>query len=137
MKVSPRPYCCCTIQFESTPREPWHLRRILTRAYNRHRVGIAHPHEPSLDQEIPHPTRLIDVDLHEVARLAPSELPAPPRILAHERLLDDEVRLGQDAQLRAQRLLLGREQVQRGAVRQVQWRSYYSNHESGGEGRDG
>ena len=76
--------------------------------------------EACLDEEVPDPARLVHIDLDEVARFAAAELPAAPCVLAHERLLDDEVRLWEDAELRAERLLLGREQVQRRAVRKVE-----------------
>ena len=57
-------------------------------------VRVADLEETGLDEEVPHTTSLVHVDLHEVARFAPPQLAPTPRVLAHERLLDDEVRFG-------------------------------------------
>ena len=77
-------------------------------------------HQARLDEEVPHARRLVHVDLDEIARLAPAQLAPAPRVLADKRLLDDEVRLREDAQLRAERLLFGCEEVERGAVCKVE-----------------
>jgi len=50
-----------------------------------------------LDEEVPHATRLVDVDLDQFARLPPAEFPASPRVLAHEGFLDDKIGLGKNA----------------------------------------
>lgn len=52
-----------------------------------------------LHQEIPHSAGLVDVDLDEVSRLPPAQFAAAPCVLAHQRLLDDQVRFGQYAKL--------------------------------------
>ena len=83
-------------------------------------VRVADLEKAGLDKEIPHAARLVHVDLDEVARLASAQLPAAPRVLAHERFLDDEIWFGKDTQLRTEKLLLWSEQVQRRAVREVE-----------------
>ena len=77
------------------------------------RVGIDGPdaQDAGLDEKVPHAARLVDVDLNELTCLAPTQLPATPRVLAHQGLFDDEVGLRKDAELGAERLLFGREQV--------------------------
>ena len=77
----------------------------------------------SLHEEVPDTADLVHIELDELTGLAPTELPAATGVLAHERLLDDEVRLGHDAQRGAECLLFGSEEVQGGAVREVEGRS--------------
>ena len=50
-----------------------------------------------LDKEIPHATRLVDIDLDQFARLSPPQLSASPCVLTHEGLLDDKIGLRQNA----------------------------------------
>ena len=71
-------------------------------------VRVADLEEAGLDEEVPDAARLVHVDLDEVARLASAQLAAAARVLADERLLDDKVRLREDAELRTEGLLLGR-----------------------------
>ena len=94
----------------------------ITGGSSRRRVHAADSEEAGLDEEIPHAARLVHVDLDEVTRLAPAELPTAPRVLANECLFDDEVWLREDAQLRAERLLFWCEQVQCWAIRKVERR---------------
>lgn len=49
-------------------------------------------------QKVPNPTRLVHINVDEVARLAPAELPTTLGVLAHERLLDHKVQFWHDAQ---------------------------------------
>lgn len=63
------------------------------------RVCDANFEEASLDEEVPYTACLVDVNLDEVSGLAPAEFPAPSRVLAHEGLLDDKIRLRLNAQL--------------------------------------
>ncbi len=85
--------------------------------------------EAGLNEEVLDATRL---DLDEVAASCASR--GASRILMHECLLDDEVRLGEDAQLRAERLLLGCEEVQRGAASEVERGRCWNEIDGGGEG---
>lgn len=79
--------------------------------YSKVWLGDANPEEAGLHEEVPHAARLVDVDLDEIAGLAPPQLPAATRVLAHQRLLDNEVRLRLDTELRAQGLLFGCKEV--------------------------
>jgi len=53
---------------------------------------------PSLYKEVPYPTGLIHIDLHEVACLASTQLAAAPGILPHKRFFDDQIGLWEDAE---------------------------------------
>lgn len=77
------------------------------------RGGVDGPdaQDAGLNEEVPHPARLIDVNLDELARLAPPQLSTAPRVLTYQGLFDDEVGLRQDAELGTERLLFGCEQV--------------------------
>jgi hypothetical protein len=67
---------------------------------------------PCLNEEVPNPTGLIHIDLHEVASLASTQLATAPGILPHKCFLDDQVRLWKDAERRTESLLCGCEKMQ-------------------------
>ena len=59
-------------------------------------VGVdgSNAQDTGLDEEVPYAARLVDIDLDELTRFAPTQLSASPRVLAHQGLFDDEVGLG-------------------------------------------
>lgn len=61
------------------------------------RIRRADFHKPSLDEEVPYSARFIHVDLDEVPRFAPPKLATASCVLSYKCLLDDEIRLGEDA----------------------------------------
>jgi len=74
---------------------------------------------PRLNEEVPNPTGLIHVDLHEVAGLASTQFATAPGILPHKGLLNDQIGLWKDAKGRTKSLLRRCEEMQRGAVCEV------------------
>ena len=87
-------------------------------------IDRANTQEASLDEEVPDAARLVDVDLDKLACLTPPQLPATPSVLTYQGLLNDEVRLGENAKLGAECLLFRCEQVQQRAVCEVERRSW-------------
>ena len=74
---------------------------------------------PRLNKEVPNPTGLIHIDLHEVASLASTQLATAPGILPHKGLLDDQVGLWKDAEGRTESLLCRCEEMEGRAVCEV------------------
>jgi hypothetical protein len=72
-----------------------------------------------LNEEVPNPAGLIDIDLYEVASLASTQLATAPGILTHEGLLDDQVGLRKDAKGGTEGLLCRCEEMEGGAVCEV------------------
>jgi hypothetical protein len=83
---------------------------------------LANLQEPRLHQEIPNFTRFIDIDLNEVSRLSPAQLATTPCILPYKRFLDDQIWFGQDTQCGAEHLFRRGEEMQGGAVGEVEGR---------------
>lgn len=61
--------------------------------------------ETCLYKKIPYSTRFIDVNLDKVTGFSATELSSSSRILSDQGFLDDEIRFGKNAKLRAECLL--------------------------------
>ena len=77
-----------------------------------------------MNKKVPNSACLVDVDLDKITCFAPSEFTTATSIFPDERLLDDEVWLREDAKLRAKCLLSRCEEMQRGAICEIEWCSY-------------